>query len=224
MYRRLHYEFDLKIQLNLFYRMKDFDLTQMSAAYYSEWEENSDWLKLSFHSDLENVNPYECSDYDEVYRDCKKVHEQIIRFASPAALAKTTTIHCCLVTDDGLKALEENRVAGLLGLFGADEKPRTSYGIEESKAEQIRNGDIVKIGRTCFGSIDIVLNCFSTEEILTQLERMNQRNDIRVMIHEQYYYMDYPHYQPEFEEKLRSTFSFLSERGYQSSFYENLIS
>jgi hypothetical protein len=43
------------------------------------------------------------------------------------------------------------------------------------------------------------------------------------MIHEQYFYEDYRRYQPEFEEKLRSTFSFLCDNGYQSSFYEDLI-
>ena len=53
MYKRLHEEFDLKVQLNLFYRTEDFDLSKMSSAYYSEWEENADWLKLSFHSDFE---------------------------------------------------------------------------------------------------------------------------------------------------------------------------
>lgn len=224
MYRRLHEEFGLKVQLNLFYRMGDFDLSQVSEGYYAEWEANSDWLKLSFHSELENVKPYESSGYDEVYEDCKRVHEQIKRFASSAALANTTTIHYCLLTEGGLKAMEDNRVFGLLGLFGSNQKPRTSYDIEESKAEKIRNGEILKIGKISFASIDIVLNCFSIKEILEQLMRMSQRNCIRVMIHEQYFYGDYIHYQPEFEEKLRLAFSFFSEHGYQSSFYENLIS
>lgn len=224
MYQRLHEEFGLKVQLNLFYRMEDFDLSQTSEAYYDEWEANSDWLKLSFHSKLENVKPYESSDYDEVYEDCKRVHEQIKRFASSAALANTTTIHYCLLTEDGLKAMEDNRVFGLLGLFGSNQNPRTSYGIEESNAEKIRNGEILKIGKISFASIDIVLNCFSIKEILERLRHMRQRNCIRVMIHEQYFYGDYRHYQPEFEEKLRSAFSFFFEHGYQSSFYENLIS
>ena len=84
MYWRLHKKFGLKVQLNLFYRMENFDLSQMSAVYYEEWKENSDWLKLSFHSDLENVKPYESSGYDVVYEECKRAHEQIKRFASPA--------------------------------------------------------------------------------------------------------------------------------------------
>ena len=224
MYRRIHEEFGLKVQLNLFYRMDGFDLSQVSEDYYEEWKANSDWLKLSFHSDLENVNPYENSGHDEVYEDCKRVHDQIKRFASPAALANTTTIHYCLLTEGGLKAMEDNCVSGLLGLFGSNKKPRTSYGIDPSRAEMIRNGEILKIGKLSFASIDIILNCFSIEEILEQLMHLSQRNCIRVMIHEQYFYEDYRNYQPEFEEKLRSVFSFFLEHGYQSSLYEDLIS
>lgn len=223
MYRRLHKEFDLKIQLNLFYRMENFDLSQVSDAYYEEWKENSDWLKLSFHSDFENVRPYEFSGYDEVYEDCKRVHEQIKRFASDKVLANTTTIHYCLLTEGGLMAMEDNRVFGLLGLFGSNQDPCTSYGIAESEAEKIRNGEILKIGKISFASIDIVLNCLSISEILEKLMHMKQRDCIRVMIHEQYFYEDYSRYQPEFEEKLRSTFSFLCDSGYKSSFYESLI-
>jgi hypothetical protein len=222
MYRRLHEEFDLKIQLNLFYLMERFDLSMMCDAYYEEWKENADWLKLSFHSKLENVNPYEFSGYDEVYADCKRVHEQIVRFASPRSLASTTTVHCCQLTKDGLRAMEDNGVKGLLGLFGTQEKPRTSYGIDECSAARIRSGEILQIGNISFASIDIVLNCFSTEDILQQLARMHQREGIRVMIHEQYFYADYYMYQPEFEQKLRSAFAFLRENGYQSCFYEDL--
>lgn len=224
MYRRLHEEFGLKVQLNLFYRMGDFDLSQVSEDHYAEWQANADWLKLSFHSELENENPYESAGYDEVYEDCKRVHEHIKRFASPAALADTTTIHYCLLTEGGLKAMEDNRVFGLLGLFGSTQKPRTSYGIEESDAERIRNGEILKIGKISYAAIDIVLNCFSIGEISEQLMRMSHRPGIRVMIHEQYFYEDYIRYQPEYEQKLRSTFSFFAEHGYESSFFERLIS
>ncbi len=207
----------------MFYRMENFDLSQMTEAYYEEWKENSDWLKLSFHSDMENVRPYKNAGYVEVYEDCKRVHEQIKRFASDEALANTTTIHCCLLTEGGLKAMEDNGVEGLLGLFGTDENPRTSYGIEESKAKQIRDGETVRIKKISFAAIDIVLNCFSTEDILQQLEHLIGRDCIRVMIHEQFFYPDYKNYHPEFEEKLRKTFSFLSEHSYQSSFFGDLV-
>ena len=223
MYKRLHEEFDLKVQLNLFYRMGDFTLSQMTDRYYNEWKDNSDWLKLSFHSDYENVRPYENSAYNEVFNDCKLVHEQIIRFASPEALATTTTVHYCLLTEEGLKAVEDNGVLGLLGLFGTSENPRTSYGIEEAEAKKIRNGENIKLKNISFASIDIVLNAYSTEEILEKLKPLIKRDTVRVMIHEQYFYPDYKKYQPEFEEKLRATFAFLCDNEYESSFFESLI-
>lgn len=224
MYRCLHEAYGLKVQLNLFNRMEDFELSQMSEGYCAEWEANSDWLKLSFHSEWENVKPYEYSGYEEVYEDCSRVHEQIKRFASPASLANTTTIHYCLLTEGGLKAMEDNGVHGLLGIFGSAEKPRTSYGIEERKAQRIRSGEIMKIGNISFASIDIIMDRFSKEEIVEQLMRMRHRDGIRVLIHEQYFYEDYVRYQPEFEEKLRAAFTFFAEHGYQSTFLENLIS
>lgn len=223
MYKRLHEELGLKAQLNLFYKMEGFNLSLMSDKYYSEWEENADWLKFSFHSQFENERPYEFSDYEELYNDCKAVNEQIVRFASHKALAETTTIHYCLATDEGLNAMRNNNVKGLLGLYGNTKTPRTSYGIEEQYAEQIRNGEIIYKNSIAFAPIDIVLNNFSKEEILNTLCGLSHREFIWVMIHEQYFYKDYIAYQSDFEEKLRATFEFLNNQGYKSCFFENLI-
>ena len=222
-YKRLHEEFGLKVQLNLFYRLDDFDLSKMTDAYYEEWEKNSDWLKLSFHSDYENVRPYEFSGYEEVYRDCKNVNDEIIRFASPKALADTTTVHYCVVTDEGLKAIADNNVKGLLGLFGKKDKPRTSYHIDDTDAAFIREGNVFYRDRMAYASIDIVLNAYKKDDILTLLKDLLSHNDIRVMIHEQYFYEDYKAYQPDFEEKLRATFAFMKEHGYETRFFEELL-
>lgn len=223
MYQRLHKEFSLKVQLNLFYRMEDFDLSLMSDAYYSEWKENSDWLKLSFHSKLENVKPYEFSEYRELYDDCKVVNDQIVRFASSSALAKTTTIHYCLTTGDGVRALYDNDIKGLLGLYGNETAPDSSYSIEEKYAAQIRNGQMVCQNGIVFAPIDIVMNVYSKDDILRLLSELSHRNHIWIMIHEQYFYEDYTAYQSDFEEKIREAFSCLSKYGYKSCFFEDLI-
>ncbi len=223
MYRRLHEKFALKVQLNLFYRLDGFVLSSMSDAYYSEWEKNSDWLKMSFHSELENVRPYEYSGYDEVYRDCKNVNNEIIRFASPKALAQTTTVHYCQTTKEGVLALRDNEIIGLLGLFGNDDSPLISYSMDEKSAARARKGEIVKEDGVSFASIDIVLNSFAQDEILRRLKDLQDRDSVRVMIHEQYFYPDYRSYQPEFEEKLRATFACLEKQGRESCFFEELI-
>ncbi len=222
MYKRLHEEFGLKIQFNLFYRMEGFDLSEMSAEYYSEFEQNADWMKFSFHSDRENIKPYEFSGYDEVYNDCKRVNEQVRRFASPAALAKTTTIHYCLATEEGLKALADNQIVGLLGLFGSDEKPRISYGLSPAEAAEIRKGLTLKTGGFNFAAIDVELN-FPRERVMKELESIANRSCVKVMIHEQFYYADYKSYQPDFEDKLREAFAFLKKHQYISCYFEDLI-
>jgi len=223
MYKRLHNRFNLKVQLNLFYEMEDFNLSMMTDSFREEWKDNSDWLKMSFHSKLENEFPYAYSEYDEVFNDCKAVNEQVVRFAGKASLGETTTVHFCQTTKEGLQALKDNDVKGLLGLFGNEENPMTSYSVDNDTASIIRKGNIVKSDGVSFGSLDIVLNCFDKETILGKLQNLLDRKNIQVMIHEQYFYPDYHAYQPEFEEKLFTTFEFLKENGFINSFFEEMI-
>ena len=221
-YKKLHEKYGLKVQLNLFFKDEKFDLTKMTNRYLKEWQENANWLKMSFHSEYENERPYEFSEYDEVFAHANAVNSEILRFAGEKTLAKTTTIHYCVATNEGLKAIKDNGTKGLLGFFGTDENPRTSYGIGE-EASQIREKSLTEVDGITYGGIDIVLNNFSITEILEKLEGLKDRDTVFVMIHEQYFYPDYHHYQPEFFEKLSKTFEALAQSGFDSAFFEDLI-
>lgn len=223
MLKRLHERFELSIQLNLFYALDDFDLSMVSDRYADEWEDNADWLKLSFHSRIENERPYENSDYTEVFDDCNAVHKEILRFASQRSLAKTTTIHYCRTTNEGLRALSDNGIVGLLGLFGSDEKPRTSYSLSDDLAVKLREGEVINTCEMAFASIDMIVNLVSIDKIESVLGRFLGRDSIRVMIHEQYFYEDYKAYQPNFEEKLTLAFEILTSQNYKSCFFEDMI-
>lgn len=223
MYKRLHETFDLKVQLNLFYEMPEFDLSMVTDRYAEEFRANAHWLKMSFHSQWENVRPYEFSDYEEVYRDCKGVNEQILRFAGPEVLGKTTTIHYCRTTEDGLRAMKDLNTEGLLGLFGTAQSPRTSYSVPECYGDAIRSGEVVEFLGVKIASIDMVINTLKLEQLVPELESLLDHEQIRVMIHEQYFYEDYPLYQSDFEEKLISCFAFLEQNGYKSSFFEEML-
>ena len=222
-YKRLHEKYRLKVQLNLFYQADEFDLSQMTERFQEEWRANAHWLKLSFHSRLENIKPYENAGYDEVFTDCQNVHREIRRFAGDEVLGKTTTVHFCLATREGLAALQDNGVRGLLGLYGTQVEPRLSYQSTTAQGERIRKGEIVESDGIAYAGIDIVLNCFSKQEILQILQGLLGRKCIKVMIHEQYFYPDYFNYQQDFEQKLFATFALLCEQGYQSEFFENII-
>lgn len=223
MYKRLHKRFGLKVQLNLFYEMDGFDLSMMTKRYKDEWRQNSDWLKMSFHSKRENVKPYENSGYKEVFFDMLAVKGAICDFASWENSANTTTIHYCLLTPEGVEAVTDTLCLGLLGLYGTEEEPRTSYQTEEENAVRIRRGETVDVPFMCYAGIDIVLNMYSAEEILKKLDMFIGRDLIKVMIHEQYFYPDYKRYQPDFEEKLEKTFEKLTDNGYESVFFEETL-
>jgi hypothetical protein len=223
MLRRLHERFGIKVQLNLFFCMDGFDLSFVSARYMGEWADNADWLKLSFHSDQENERPYERAGYEEVWSHCRAVHEHVRRFAAEASLAKTTTVHYCQATTEGLRALSDQGVCGLLGLFGSAECPRTSYGLEEAEASVIRGGRTVARHGMSFGGIDLVINKVPLPNIESSLAGLLGRDRICLMIHEQYFYKDYVAYQPDFEDKLVAAFALLRSHGYESCFFEELI-
>ena len=223
MLQALHEKYGIKIQLNLFYQTPTFNLSKMTEQYKDEWIKNSDWLKLSFHSLFENVCPYENSGYEEVYDDCQLVEKEILRFAGENSLAKTTTIHYCQTSPDALRAIKDRNVQGLLGLYGSIENKQNSYNLSESEAQRARNGEIVYSNGIAYSGIDVVLNCFSIPEILTQLEKLKQRELVKIMIHEQYFYQDYAAYQPNFQEKLETAFDFLIKNGFSSIFFEDAV-
>ncbi len=223
MYKRMHEKYGVAVQLNLFYEAEDFDLSRVTDRFSEQWQACADWLKLSFHSRLENVRPYELSAGGEVAEDCRAVHKEILRFASKKSLAKTTTVHYCLATEDGIAALYENGVRGLLGLYGTDDTPRVSYQSTPAECEKIRKGEVVCRGGMSYAAIDIVLNTCSKEEIICRLRSLLSRERIGIMIHEQYFYPDYRKYQIDFEKKLDAAFGLLTENGYKSLFFEEEI-
>ena len=223
MYRRLHERYGLKVQLNLFYEMPGFDLSMVTDRCRGEFEDNADWLKLSFHSRLENVRPYESSAYEEVFADCTAVHRQILRFAGPASLAETTTVHYCRTTPDGLRAMKDCGMKGLLGLFGTPQEPRTSYSAPPAQAEQARRGEVTEFGGVKLAGIDLVINIAPHDALEPALAALVHRDQIRVMIHEQYFYPDYADYQENFEQKLDTCFRFLTEHGYGSRFFQQML-
>ena len=223
MLRRLHEAYGIKIQLNLFYAMAGFSLAEMTDRYADEFCACADWLKLSFHSERENDRPYATAGYDEVFGACCAVHREILRFASPASLASTTTVHCCYSTDAGVRALADLGMRGLLGLFGTDEKPRVSYSVREELAREIRRGATVIDRGVAFADLDMVVNNFSIDGVLPKIASLADRSLLHVMIHEQYFYEDYPRYQPDFEEKLCITFAELARLGFENRFFEEML-
>ena len=85
--KEIHDRTGLKVTLNCFYHNDHFDcdMTQVPDIWKSEFIDNSDWLKLSFHSLGEFPDRlYIEAGEEEFARDYDIVHDEIVRIAGEA--------------------------------------------------------------------------------------------------------------------------------------------
>ena len=96
--KRIHEETGFKVTLNTFYRNdhdKDgFLLKEMPDSWKSEFEDNSDWLKFSFHAYSEFPDrPYLEASAEDIGRDYDLVKNEILRFAGEKSFTPPIVMH-----------------------------------------------------------------------------------------------------------------------------------
>jgi len=241
-YKRVHDETGACVCLNLFYGSGDgslweneapFDLSMMTDAYKTEWERNSNWLRLSFHSAREYpICPYENATYERAYAEAKAVNDEIVRFAGIKSLSKTATVHYGAVSQSAMCAIRNLGYENFAGYFDFDNegRPLVSYGYPAELVAHIGSRDFWRdtdIDVT-FSRIDRVMNYAKTaEENIARLDEVlavpGRAKFVELMIHEQYFYKKYDGYIEKFGEIVLGCCKHLRELGYTSAFTEDAI-
>lgn len=241
MYKKAHDLYGAKVHLNLFYALEDdyarfgnprgyFDLSMMTDRFKDEWRANSDWLKLNFHamSDLPDC-PYKHTDYERIYADCKKVQQEIIRFAGEETLSEETTVHWGECTSEGVRALRDLGVKTLAGYFWMKNgAPMVAYCYEEAMVEHINKRDFwFDHGLDMmYAVIDDVMNLHDVAKNIRILDSVREDDHrsgfIEIMIHEQYYQPDDIAHIPEFEEIVLECCRWAAEKGYKGAFLSEI--
>lgn len=217
-YKDVHEKYGTKFQLNVYYEMSGFNLSMMTDRYKKEWQENSHWLRFSFHSCADAPPfPYRESEYDEVYNDCRRVHEEIRRFAGEECLSYFTTIHYCQASREAIRALHDCGIRGMVGLF----KEATCYGrsIPDFNMPFVYD-DELQMYLFCN---DIILNLYPLSETENRLALDDHKEFTEVMIHEQYFYNDFIAYMPDFEKIVNKTVEYLESKGRKSVWLEDIV-
>ncbi len=224
MYRRLHETYGTKFHFNIYYTCPEhggFSLPELSDQFKSEWQSINDWMTLSFHAKADSpVWPYSTADYQTVYNDCKAVMDEIERFAGYRGYV--TTLHFADATREGVKALYDCGVRVLLGDFSRDGEGRCKlcYYANEEQFENVRRNCFYRDPETkmIFFACDTVLNTMKPDKIREELAWFDRtypdRSFVDILIHEQYFYSDYEHYLPDYEEHLKAGIEFCREHGY----------
>ena len=123
--KKAYDEYGVKVQLNAFYRTSfwygddEFSLSDMTDMYKKEWEENSHWLKIGFHSKEEWPDyPYINADYSLVDANFKLIKGEIVRFAGEGSFAKSVVPHWAPISREGIQALYDNGIRICYATYG----------------------------------------------------------------------------------------------------------
>ena len=234
-YKKAHDLYGAKVHLNLFYELNEkarshfaarpnyFNLSMMTEKYKDEFRANADWLKLAFHARAEYPdNPYANGDAATVTADCIAVCREIERFASAENISDSTTVHFGSGNLDVVRALRALGFRSLTGYFTLNRhgNPSVSYYCPADLVSHIDERDfwVDTEEDMIYGRIDKVLNLDNLEKVKADvraaIEHPHRGGFVSVMIHEQYFYPDYYHHLPDFEERVLAACRDLAEHGY----------
>ena len=226
----MYVKYGNKSHLNIYYCCPEFggfNLTQFPDKYKSEFEEASEWMRLSFHAlkDLPD-EPYVDSKYKQAMGECEMVNREIIRFAGEKSLSDYTTIHWCQGTPDACKGFRDNGYKTLQG-----GTPTSYYLTNEQLEDAVRKYGYYRDAERDlnFTVSSCLLNTATVgpEKIPGALQaRVNKyplNGFIDLIIHEQYFYPHFRLYRPDYAERVEAGISWCHEHGYKPSFRSELV-
>ncbi len=229
-WRRMHETFGAKIHINIYYQTEGFDLTQMPAKWKEEWQENSDWLHLTFHALQDTPNePYRNASYSQMAHDFDLVTGHIRRFAGNEVLSRATTVHFAEATKEACReacrALHDRGIERLMAMFSSPEEVHAYY-LSDEVIRHAAQRDAWYDAETdlIFIDCDAVVNTLAVEEIVPHLERKaadpHTGELIELLIHEQYFREDLPGlYQPDITAKVETALRWVTDNGYEPVFW-----
>jgi hypothetical protein len=232
--KRLHDQFGSKFTCNLFYKTPedDFNLSQMPDTWKSQFQEQSDWLRFTWHAYGEFPDrPYQFAEADKVVADLTLIKEQVERFAGPESYCPPTIVHWGGLTASALPALYQQGVRVLSGYFIRPEQNYDiSTGLDDVRANYLSGHDALMDfdSGIVFSHTDIVINNTPVEEIVPKLaEYVVDRDNAEIMdllTHEQYFWPFYFNYVPDHEQRMATAFQYMAEHDYQPVwFHEGLM-
>ncbi len=226
--RELHSKYGTRFVLNIYYTTEDgFELPQFPDRYKGEWQNSSDWLKLTFHA-YANVpaRPYQYAPPAQLIADLDKVAEQIIRFAGEQTYSPPTVIHWGMVQATALRPLYQRGVRVLSGYFRRSNGIwDVNYLVDDVRSEYLSRHDALMDfdSGIVFSRVDIVCNEIPVERIVGTLEPLakdpNQAEIMDIFTHEQYFWPFYSNYLPDHFERLDVAIRWVTEHGYKPVFF-----
>lgn len=237
MFRDFHKKYGLKVVLNLFYSTpeEDFNLSQFSDKYKSEWQDNAHWLKLAFHARQEfPAHPCLVRTTKQLSEDIDLIEREIKRFAGEKVYTRTALLHFGTIRPESLKMLIARGWRTLSGsVWPLTSKSYAAYVSQYQVPEfAMRYLDVQDAwynfaNGLLFVKVDLCCNRVPLKDTLPTLLKAYNNPDTREVMdlatHEQYFWPFYKNHMPDHAERLDCAFRFVTERGYKAIFPEEDI-
>ncbi len=211
--KKLHDKHGTKFTLNLFYEVNKrysgtfgpFSLDQFSERYREEWENNSEWLRLAFHSFSEFPNrPYQNASPEKIMEDFDLVEREIKRFAGEAYIPTSIT-HWAMLPKEVFPMVKEKGVRTLCGYFFPNKNKineddlsyDVNYGFDDVTSRFLAENKAIKHFESgiVFCSLDLLFNATQLDEVKPKLESIltnpRKKGVITLGTHEQYFWPQY---------------------------------
>ena len=227
MYQELHQAYGTHVHMHIYYETvdKSFRLSSFPDKYKPEFAANADWLRLSFHAraDLPD-SPYKNASYEQVMEQGRMVEREILRFAGKEVMDRVTSQHWADSALPGTRAFRDLGFSVLDAYFLINDEgdPEVSYYLSAEQTRHAGQRDfwVDTKENIIFVKDDIILNSHTPDKIRTHLDKYLSRQDrafMYLLIHEQYFYPDYPRYLADYKERLFAGVEWCEKHGYRSS-------
>ena len=237
--KRMHDTYGAKFTLNLFYRNdhSPFELKDFPDIYKSEFEANSDWLRLSWHAYSEFPDrPYQNASAEKLEADIELLTSEIIRFAGEKSFIPPIAFHWSMIRPEAFPVLRKHGVKVMCGQFI---NPRTSL-TEKGPAEYICDIGYFRNLNDCLHLAEkqllydfpssmmflhslLICNYFKPEEIVGIIDRAaaspNYNNLLSLETHEQYSFPYYFNYLPDHLDRIEAAVRRATELGFKPVFF-----
>lgn len=129
----LHDQYGITVTLYTFGEMGTYGIWQMPTSYKKEFHENSNWLKIGFHSPTEKNPEEEEITLDDFKTAFKRTESAISKFAGDDVIAHVLRLHYWYATEEMVEYLKSEGVTALLCSDGNE----TSYDLPEEQQEKM---------------------------------------------------------------------------------------
>jgi len=139
--KSLHDQFGAVFSLYVFYENDDgtFNLSQVPDTFSNEFEENSHWLKLGFHS-LNSDTNYQNSSMEQAKEDYELVIDELTRITgNEDSIDRVPRLHNYAASEESIKGFKQSEL-GIKGLLGPDDK-RIAYDLNNADTSYLYTYD-----------------------------------------------------------------------------------